>query len=159
MSREREILVKWLRDAHAMERATTENLDRLQARFGRHPQLFTRMQQHWIESEEQAVRLEASLKLLGAKPSSTKDATSRLLGALEAYVTALAPDEVLKDCLAAYAFEHFEIASYLALVEAARLAGEPEIERTCDEHLQQERTMAAWLEQQIPELTRDYLSP
>lgn len=142
-----------------MERATTENLDRLQARFARHPQLVTRLQQHWMESEAQAARLEASLKLLGARPSSTKDATTRLLGFLEAHVTALAPDEVLKDCLAAYALEHLEIASYVALVAAARVVGEPEIERTCEEHLQQERAMAAWLEQQIPDLTRDYLGP
>jgi ferritin-like metal-binding protein YciE len=29
----------------------------------------------------------------------------------------------------------------------------------CEEHLQQERAMASWLEQQIPEVTLEYLRP
>jgi ferritin-like metal-binding protein YciE len=29
----------------------------------------------------------------------------------------------------------------------------------CNEHLEQERAMAAWLEQQIPEVTLEFLRP
>ena len=159
MVQDTETLVRWLRDAHAMERATIGNLDRLQGRFGRYPQFVTRLQQHWIESQDQAARLERSLNRLGAEPSAIKDTTTRLLGVVESFVAGMSADEVLKDCIATYAFEHFEIACYISLAAAARAAEEPEIERMCEEHLQQERAMADWLEQRIPEVTQDYLGP
>jgi ferritin-like metal-binding protein YciE len=67
------------------------------------------------------------------------------------------PDEIVKDCLAVYASTHFEIAAYIALGAAARKLEQPAIEQMCEENLQQERAMASWLEQQIPEATLEFL--
>jgi ferritin-like metal-binding protein YciE len=69
------------------------------------------------------------------------------------------PDEVVKDCLAAYASRHFEIATYISLSAAARRLERPAIEQMCEENLQQERAMASWLERQIPEATLEFLGP
>jgi len=153
-------LIAWLRDAHAMERATVDTLDHLAGRFHRrYPQLAARFRQHWQESLGQVERIEMCLKELGSDTSTFKDLRSRFIGIARAYAVEVLPDEVVKDCLAAYASRHFEIATYISLGAAARKLEQPAIERMCEENLQQERAMASWLEQQIPEATLEFLQP
>ena len=159
MTNSKQTLIAWLRDAHAMERATVDNLDRLADRLSRYPQLAARFREHWRESLGQVEHIETCLKNLGSDTSTFKDLTSRFIGIAQAYAVAVVPDEIVKDCLAAYASRHFEIAAYVSLGAAALALEEPEIARMCNEHLQQERTMASWLEQQIPEVTLEFLRP
>jgi ferritin-like metal-binding protein YciE len=68
-------------------------------------------------------------------------------------------DEPVKDCLAAYASMHLEIATYISLRAAALELTEPEIARMCDEHLERERAMSGWLEEQIEQVTVEFLRP
>jgi hypothetical protein len=51
-------LIAWLRYAHAMEAATTDNLERLIARANKYPQLKTQMQRHLEVSRRQKDELE-----------------------------------------------------------------------------------------------------
>ena len=159
MTNGKRVLVDWLRDAHAMERTSVDNLDRLADRFSRHPELAVRFREHWRESLGQVVALEACLKKLGSDTSTFKDVARRFVGIAQAYAGAISLDEPVKDCLAAYASMHLEIATYISLRAAAVELAEPEIARMCDEHLQRERTMIGWLEQQITEVTLDHLRP
>ena len=159
MTESKQTLVAWLRDAHAMERANVDSLDRLADRLSRYPELGVRFREHWRESIGQVEHIEACLKKLGSDTSTFKDLTSRFIGIAQAYAVAVRPDEIVKDCLAAYAFMHFEIAAYLSLGAAALALEEPEITRMCYEHLERERAMASWLEQQIPEVTLEFLRP
>jgi ferritin-like metal-binding protein YciE len=159
MTKSKQTLIAWLRDAHAMERASVDTLDRLAGRLVRFPQLAHRFREHWRESVGQAERIERCLKQLGSDTSTLKDLTSRFIGIAQAYAVAVVPDEVVKDCLGAYASRHFEIATYVSLGAAALAMEEPEVVRMCDDHLQQERAMSDWLEQQIPEVTVDFLRP
>jgi ferritin-like metal-binding protein YciE len=159
MTNSKHVLVSWLRDAHAMERASVDTLDRLAERLARYPQLAVRFREHWRESLGQVEHIEACLKRLGSDTSTFKDLASRFVGIAQAYAVAVVPDEVVKDCLATYASRHFEIATYVSLGAAALSLEQPQIARMCDEHLQQERAMAAWLEQQIPEVTLEFLRP
>jgi ferritin-like metal-binding protein YciE len=159
MANSKQTLIAWLRDVHAMERASVDSLDRLADRLARFPQLSVRFREHWRESVAQAQRVETCLKNLGSDTSTLKDLTSRFIGIAQAYAVAVAPDEVVKDCLAAYAYRHFEIAAYISLGAAALALEQPAIAQMCDDHLQQERAMASWLEQQIPEVTLEFLRP
>ena len=159
MTKSKQTLIAWLRDVHAMERASADTLDRLADRLARFPQLALRFREHWRESVGQVQHIEQCLKKLGSDTSTFKDLTSRFIGIAQAYAVTMVPDEVVKDCVAAYAARHFEIAAYISLGAAALTLEEPDIARMCDEHLTQERAMAAWLEQQIPEVTLDFLRP
>jgi ferritin-like metal-binding protein YciE len=153
-------LVAWLRDAHAMERATVDTSDHLAERLYRpYPELAARFRQHWQESLGQVERIETCLKELGSDTSTFKDLRRRFVGIAQAYAVEVLPDELVKDCVAAYASTHFEIATYISLGAAARKLGQPAIEQMCEENLQQERAMASWLEQQIPEATLEFLRP
>jgi ferritin-like metal-binding protein YciE len=159
MTKNKQTLVAWLRDAHAMERASVDSLDRLADRLARYPELAARFREHWRESLGQAERIEKCLKNLGSDTSTFKDLASRFFGIAQAYAVTVAPDEVVKDCLTAYAWRHFEIAAYVALGAAALMLEEPDVARMCNEHLEQERAMANWLEQQLPEVTLEFLRP
>ena len=159
MTNGKRVLVDWLRDAHAMERTSVDNLDRLADRFSRHPELAVRFREHWRESLAQVVALEGCLKRLGSDTSTFKDLASRFVGIAQGYAGAISLDEPVKDCLGAYASMHLGIATYISLRAAALELAEPEVVQLCDEHLQRERAMAGWLEQQIAEVTLDFLRP
>jgi len=159
MTKNKQTLVAWLRDAHAMERASVDTLDRLAERLSRYPDLAARFREHWRLSLGQVERIDRCLKSLGSDTSTFKDLASRFFGIAQAYAVAVVADEVVKDCLAAYAWRHFEIAAYSSLGAAALMLEEPEVARMCNDHLEQERAMASWLEQQIPEVTLEYLRP
>ncbi|WP_237232092.1 DUF892 family protein [Sinorhizobium meliloti] len=58
--------------------------------------------------------------------------------------------------LASYAFEQMEIASYKILIAAAEHAGDQETKRVCDAILQQELTMAQWLDEHAATITRSF---
>jgi ferritin-like metal-binding protein YciE len=153
-------LVAWLRDAHAMERATVDTFDHLAERLGRpYPELAARFRQHWEESLGQVERIETCLKDLGSDTSTFKDLRSRFIGIAQAYAVEVLPDELVKDCVAAYASRNFEIATYISLGAAARKLEQPTIAQMCEQNLQQERGMASWLEQRIPEATLEFLRP
>ena len=159
MANRKRVLIDWLRDAHAMERTSVDNLDRLADRFSRHSELSVRFREYWRESLGQVVALEVCLKKLGSDTSTFRDLASRFVGIAQAYAGAISLDEPVKDCLGAYASMHLEIATYVSLRAAALELAEPEVARLCDEHLQRVRAMVGWLEQQITEVTLDFLRP
>jgi ferritin-like metal-binding protein YciE len=159
MTKSKQTLVAWLRDVHAMERASVDSLDRLADRLSRFPELAGRFREHWRESLAQVEHIERCLKNLGSDTSTFKDLATRFIGIAQAFAVAVVPDEVVKDCLVAYASRHFEIAAYVSLGAAALMLEEPDVARMCNDHLEQERAMASWLEQQIPGVTLDFLRP
>lgn len=159
MTKSKQTLVAWLRDAHAMERASVDALDRLADRLSRFPDLAAGFRENWRVSMSQVEAIERCLKALGSDTSTFKDLASRFMGIAQSYAVAVAPDEVVKDCLAAYAYRNFEIAVYLSIGAAALTLEEPDVARMCETHLQQERAMVAWLERQIPEVTVEFLRP
>ncbi len=159
MVKGKQTLIAWLRDAHAMERASVDSLDRMADRLARFPQLASGLREHWRLSITQAQRIELCLRRFGADTSTFKDLAGRFLGMAQAFAVEVASDEVVKDCCAAYSWRHFEIACYLSVGAAATALEEMEVTHLCEEHVRQERAMAAWLEQQIPEATLAFLHP
>jgi ferritin-like metal-binding protein YciE len=153
----RENLAYWLRDAHAMEVGTLDDLRRLAGRIESYPLLKARLEQHIRESEGQERRLKELLEAMGESTSAVKETVTKLAGNVQALVGALFTDEMLKNVIAAYAFEHFEIGNYRALIATAEQAGETRAIAVLQENLREEEAMAGWLEDQLPEITRQYL--
>ncbi len=153
----KEMLVDWLKDAHAMESQAVEILEKQGRRLEHYPQMKAKVQEHTKQSKQQAQQVEQCLKQLGSDTSALKEGMGKLSGNLAAFGNAAAGDEVMKNHIADYAFEHYEIASYRALVSAAEALGEEEVRRTCENILKQEEEMAAWLGEQLPQVTQQYL--
>jgi ferritin-like metal-binding protein YciE len=153
----RETLIEWLRDAHAMEHQAIETLERQAERIEHYPELKAKVQNHLEESRWQAEQVKKCLERLGSDSSTIKKGVGKFMGNMSALTNSAAGDEIVKNGIADYAFEHFEIASYRSLVAAADELGQEKVKRVCQEILKQEEHMADWLEDHLPEVTQQYL--
>lgn len=69
-----------------------------------------------------------------------------------------APDEILKNSFANFAFENYEIAAYNSLIVLAEAAGESAVVAPLQKNLEEEQNMAAWLESNLAGVTEQYVS-
>ncbi|EWG98303.1 ferritin-like domain-containing protein [Halomonas sp. BC04] len=150
-------LEDWLRDAHAMEKQAEKMLEAQASRLEHYPQLKTRIEQHLEETRGQTEKIEECISLLGADTSAVKDLGGKMAAFGQAMGGMMAGDEVVKGGMASYAFEHFEIASYKALIQAAEKASKPDIARICEGILKEEEAMAQWLAEHLDDTTRMFL--
>lgn len=153
----REELIDWLHDAHAMERGIEVMLTKQINNDEVNASVRERCRIHLEETKTHAAAVEDCLKLLNSDTSAIKSGTSRLMEMAKGMVTAFARDERIKDLLAAYATEHFEIACYKALIAGAQRAGVPQIVPICERIIADEQSMAQWIDQNLPAVTTQYL--
>jgi ferritin-like metal-binding protein YciE len=150
-------LIAWLRDAHAMEAATTDNLERLIARADKYPLLKTPMQRHLEVSRRQTDEIEQQLKALGSDTSTLKDMAMRLAGRLEPLLSGVTADDMPKHCIAAHSWEQFEIGAYRSMLGAAAELGISDLQQMRERFIGEEQEMANVFFEQLPAITRQYL--
>jgi ferritin-like metal-binding protein YciE len=154
----RDELIDWLRDAYAMERGLEVTLRKQSESEELTPAARERAGLHLDETRQHAEAVKTCLEQLGADSSTLKTSFAKVTESVKGLGTAFARDERVKDVLAGYASEHFEIACYKALRAAAKLAGEPGIVAMCDLILPDEEAMARWLDQNLPDVVTSYLA-
>ena len=154
----RELMITGLKNAHGLEQQAIEMLERNVERLEHYPDLQARLRLHLRESRQQQDMVAKALADLGESPSALKDAVMGLAQNVQAMMHSAASDEVLKNSFTGYAFEHFEIASYRALMVMARIAGEPRVEQVAQQILREEEEMASWLEQHLPEIVSRHIA-
>lgn len=145
----REMLVTWLNDAYSMEKALVPVLKNHAKDAEEYPEVRERDLQHMEETKRHAELVEECLGRLGEKPSGVKSMMGEIMGRFQALSTEPFQDEMMKNFLADYATEQFEIASYKSLAAAARHLGEEEIASTCERILEDEERMAEWLDRNM----------
>ena len=150
-------LLDWLRDAHAMEQQAETMLQKTASRLENYPTLKARLESHIEETREQARLVKSCIDRRGAGTSAMKDAAAKVAATAQGLSGLFVSDEVVKASLASYTFEHMEIASYRSLIAAAEAVGDGETARICGQILQQEESMAAFLAEQLPQVTRQFL--
>jgi ferritin-like metal-binding protein YciE len=123
MTETNDIFITGLRNAHAMENQALSIMKPQVGRIENYPEVARRLQLHIEETEGQIERLEQILEALGEKRSSLKDMALSLGGAMAALGHTVAPDEIVKNSFANYAFENYEIAAYKSLIALAEQAG------------------------------------
>jgi ferritin-like metal-binding protein YciE len=154
----REIYTTGLRNQHAVENQAIELLERQVGRLEHYPEMAERMRQHVEESREQARRIEGLLAGLGTSHSAVKDTVMSFVGNIAAMMHAPAPDEVIKNTLANFAFEHYEIAAYKALLTLADVTGHSAALTALKQSLTEEEAMARWIDEHLADTTRKFLS-
>ena len=153
----RDEVIDWLNDAHAMERGLEVMLRKQSNNDDVHPAIRERARIHLDETKEHAHRIERCLDLLGSSASTLKNATGQTVEMGKGLMLKLARDERVKDFLAAYGAECFEVACYKSLISGARASGETEILPLLESNLREDRAMAEWLDMNVEAVTRDYL--
>lgn len=153
----RDIYITGLVNAHAVEAQAIQLINRQVERIENYPEMRERLRLHGQESQQQQQRLAQILDGLGTSPSTLKDIGTSIMGNMAAIGHALAQDEVVKNTLANFAFEHFEIASYRSLLIMAEVAGDTAAPRLLQQSLDEEIAMARWIEDNLEATTRRYM--
>lgn len=154
----RETWLSWLRDAHAMEVHAETMLNAQIERLETYPAIKMRLEQHLRETEAQREAVGRLLESHGETASVLKDGMAKFLATGQGLSGVFADDEVMKGSLAAYAFEHMEIASYRMLIAGAQELGLQYAIPVLDPILEQEIAMADWLAENLAPLTRSFLA-
>jgi ferritin-like metal-binding protein YciE len=150
-------IITWLRDAHAMELSMENVLQRHIEDAQDAPVMRERLEQHLEETRGHADRVRRCLDALGGQTSTVKSMAASWIGVMQGMSTGMFQDELVKNALADYAMEHFEIACYTALLTAAEDANLDEVVDAVGDILAEEEAMSEWLREQIPDVTRMYL--
>ncbi|MBV8097027.1 MAG: ferritin-like domain-containing protein [Acetobacteraceae bacterium] len=155
--RAREVYETGLRNQHGVENQARELLERQLERLENYPELSARMRQHLAETEEQARRLEELLSQLGTSHSAVKDTVMSFVGNMAALMHTTAPDEVIKNTFANFAFENYEIAAYKSLLTLAEATGHNAALTALRQSLQEEEAMARWIDEHIAATTLKFV--
>jgi ferritin-like metal-binding protein YciE len=149
----REIFVTGLRNAHAMEHQALSIMEPQVSRLESYPDVAARLQSHIEETRGQVARLETILEGLGETSSGLKDTALSMVGSMAAMGHSMAGDEIVKNSLANFAFENFELAAYISLMTLAESGGYAEARTALEQSLSEEREMADWIESNLPAVT------
>jgi ferritin-like metal-binding protein YciE len=154
----RHIFVVGLRNAHAVEHQALSLMDRQIEHLAHYAEIEQRLRSHRGETEQQIERLEQILESLGESSSGLKDMAMSVSGNLAALGHSFAPDEIIKNSLANFAFENFEAATYKSLITIAEEGGFtsaiPLLQQTLDEEL----AMVTFLDEMQPMVIRKFLA-
>ena len=153
---QRDTLVTWLKDAYAMEQGIVEILERQLGQFENMPDAQEKILQHLELTKTQAERVRACVERFGDDVSHVKSGVANILGAVQGMSTVMAKDRMVKDAMANYAIEYFEIASYTAIAAAAREMRHEDIASVCETIITEEQDMADWLEMQLPMVVQQH---
>ncbi|BBF70679.1 YciE/YciF ferroxidase family protein [Sphingomonas bisphenolicum] len=154
----RHMFIVGLRDAHAVEHQALGIMDRQIEHLAQYAEVEARLRIHRGETERQIERLESILDNFGESPSALKDAALKLGGSVAALSHALAPDEIIKNSLANYAFENYEAAAYKALIAMAKTGGFEAAIPKLEESLREELAMVAFLDETLPLIVEKFLA-
>lgn len=151
-----DLFITGLKNAHAMENQALSIMKPQVSRIESYPDIEAQLHKHIAETEVQMQRLERILESLDEDKSSLKDLALSMAGTFAAVGHTVAPDEILKNSMANFAFENFEIAAYKSLLALAEASGNavaiPELELSLEEEIE----MAEWLDANIETVTLQF---
>src|SRR5215217_5983926 len=148
-----DLFITGLKNAHAMENQALSIMKPQVSRIENYPEVEARLNKHITETEGQIDRLERILDGLDEDKSSLKDLALSVAGTFAAVGHTVAPDEILKNSMANFAFENFEIAAYKSLIALAEASGNAAAVSDLELNLQEEIAMAEWLDGNIEAVT------
>jgi ferritin-like metal-binding protein YciE len=151
------LLVTALKNAHAMEVEARQIISRQLDRLKNYPKVEDRLRAHLAETNTQLQRLDEVLVTVGSESSGFKDLVTGIVGNMAALGHVPMGDEILKNSFANFAFENFEIAAYKSLFVIAEGVGQGKVAPALLPSLQEEQAMAAWLDDNLAEVTLTYM--
>jgi ferritin-like metal-binding protein YciE len=152
------VFITGLKNAHGVEHQALGLIDRQLDHLEHYPQVADKLRLHRGETEEQILRLEEILEEFGEQRSLLKDMTLALSGNMAAIAHVFAPDEILKNTFANFAFENFEAAAYKSLITLADAGSFTLWTPLLQQSLGEEQRMAEWVDAHNAELTLAYVA-
>jgi len=144
-------LIRHIDEAHALEQTVARMLDGLIGSIDVGApgggELADRLQQHRTETQRHASLMRGRLEAHGARPSMVRQAAGMLEAFVKMPLDLLRGDRTGRTARDVYVAEHLEIAGYELLRRVAERAGDEETARACSDILDEERAMAAFVEE------------
>ena len=103
----KELVIAWLNDAHAMELAIAQVLERHAEEAKDHPPMHTALQRHLEQTRRHADLVKGCVERLGGETSGVKTGMASVMGAVQGMTTKLAKDDLIKNILHDFGTEHF----------------------------------------------------
>jgi ferritin-like metal-binding protein YciE len=154
----REVLIAWLNNAYAMEKSMAKTLRAHAEDAAKIPDYQQDLLDHVDETEEQAERVKEAIESLGGDVSRLKQMGGEMMGLVEGVMAEGHKDKIIKNAIAEHAAEHFEMATYMAIAEAARICGEDEVEKMAMSTMKEETQTGEKLEKTLKKLVDFHLS-
>src|ERR1700712_2829942 len=105
----REQFIQWLGDAHAMEVGIVSTLEKHIADAKGQPKVRAALAKHLAETKRHATEMKKALASLGGSHPYLKEGVSKAANLVAGLVTTVAKDTNVKNAIADFATEHFEI--------------------------------------------------
>jgi ferritin-like metal-binding protein YciE len=138
-------LVKHIDEAYAMEQNVLRMLDGM-IQTTDDPEIKRELQQHRLETQQHADRMEKRLRAHDASPSMVKEAGGIVGALMKGVLDMTRPEKAGRNARDAYATEHMEIAAYELLARIAARAGDDETAAAAREIIGEEQAMAKKIE-------------
>lgn len=151
------VFITGLKNIHGVEHQALALIDRQLNHLENYPEVSDMLRRHRGETEQQIERVEEILESFGESRSVLKDAALTLSGNLAAFAHLFAPDEILKNSFANFAFENFEAAGYTSLISLAEAGSFTKAKPLLQTSLGEEQAMAAWIDGNNAALTLKYV--
>jgi ferritin-like metal-binding protein YciE len=139
-------LVNHIDEAHALEQTVLRMLAGL-IESADDPGIIDRLEHHKLETQQHESLMRGRLEAHGASPSMVRQAAGILEAFMKMPLDLMRGERTGRAARDAYTTEHLEIASYELLRRVAERAGDEETARACRDILEQERAMAAFIEE------------
>lgn len=149
----KERIIRYLTDAHASEVGSLHSLKDIAAETT-DASLRTTVEEHAVQTQSQADRIEARLNALGGKTNSAKGVMNTVLGKGSDLSNVFHDheDKQTQDVVKAYALEHFEVGMYTSLHAYAEAVGDYETAQLAQQILSEEQLAGERLLRSIPQL-------
>jgi ferritin-like metal-binding protein YciE len=157
MATREELLMQWLRDAHAMEKQAIESIENQIDRLENYPQMQNWARDHVASSQRQREMIRECIVRRGGDTSAFKDMAMTIMGNIQEATSFFTSDEVLKNAITDHGFKQYEIASYTSLRSAAEAVADAETVQVCDTIIKEEEELAGRLLSILPQVTREYM--
>lgn len=158
MTTPKDTLISWLNDAHSMEKSLIQVLENHANDAKDFPEVRSKDLEHLEQTKRHADMVRDCIERIGGNVSATKSAMGTATGFFQSMSSGIAPDEIVKNFLADYASEQFEVICYKGLIQAARSAGCDEIIPTLEQIQSEDEDMARWLDQNLHMAIDSYLA-
>lgn len=152
-----DLYITGLRNQHAVETQAIQTIKAQMDRMEPYPELHSKMAEEITRSNTQIERLETLLAQHDTSHSATKEVVTNIAGTIAGAVHMTAPDEVLKNVMAAAGYKTYEISSYQLLITFAQQAGLTEAASTLGISLKEEQEMREWFDSYIPKLGEQFI--
>lgn len=157
-----DILLKMLREAYSTEIALMPVLEAQINDSVAVQSMHQKLLDHLEETREHSRTLKKEIERLAGNGEGDALTVEGPIANLMTSVQSLkagesVEEERVKDVIGGITLENFEIALYTSLIAAAEEAGDQQLISCLEKILAQESAMEAWLSEQLPVATKDYV--